>query len=116
MQASWFGKRLRELRAAAGLTQRQLAERAGLTREGVAYLETGRHDPRWTTVVALCMALGITSDQFLQPPGAGTATPPGKPEGASRSHRSRKAKATARRRHSSTLRSHDSLVVAGRAS
>jgi transcriptional regulator with XRE-family HTH domain len=73
MQASWFGKRLRELRAAAGLTQRQLAERAGLTREGVAYLETGRHDPRWTTVVALCVALDITSDQFLKPP---VATPP----------------------------------------
>ena len=115
MQASWFGGRLRELRVAAGLTQKALAERAGLTREGVAYLETGRHDPRWTTVVALCTALGITSDQFLKPPGTGTATPPGKPEGASRSHRSRKAKATARRRHSSTLRSHDSLVVAGRA-
>ena len=99
MQASWFGGRLRELRVAAGLTQKALAERAGLTREGVAYLETGRHDPRWTTVVALCMALGITSDQFLKPPGAGTATPHGKPAGASCSHRSRRAEATARRCH-----------------
>jgi transcriptional regulator with XRE-family HTH domain len=76
MQASWFGERLRELRAAAGLTQKALAERAGLTRETVAYLECGGNDPHWSTVVALCMALGITSDQFLKPPGAGTATSP----------------------------------------
>jgi transcriptional regulator with XRE-family HTH domain len=75
MDASWFGGRLRELRAAAGLTQKVLAERAGLTREAVAYLEGGRNDPHWSTVVALCVALGITSDQFLKPPGTGVVRP-----------------------------------------
>jgi transcriptional regulator with XRE-family HTH domain len=75
MDASWFGGRLRELRAAAGLTQKQLAARAGLTREAVANLETGRNDPRWKTVVALCTALGVSSDQFLKPPGAGIVAP-----------------------------------------
>jgi transcriptional regulator with XRE-family HTH domain len=65
---------LRELRAAAGLTQKALAERAGLTREAVACLETGRNDPRWKTVVALCAALGVTSDEFLKPPGEAIST------------------------------------------
>jgi transcriptional regulator with XRE-family HTH domain len=73
MHASWFGERLRELRTAAGLTQKALAERAGLTREGVAYLEAGRSDPRWKTVVALCVALGVGCDQFLKPPCPGKA-------------------------------------------
>jgi transcriptional regulator with XRE-family HTH domain len=51
------------------MTQKELAERSGLTREAVAYLETGHNEPRWKTVVALCAALGVTSDQFLKPPG-----------------------------------------------
>jgi hypothetical protein len=38
-------------------------------------LETGRNDPRWKTVVALCTALGVSSDQFLKPPGAGIVAP-----------------------------------------
>ena len=71
MDAAWFGPRLRELRAAAGLTQKALAKRAGLTREAVACLETGRNDPRWRTVVALCVALGVGSDEFLKPLGTG---------------------------------------------
>jgi transcriptional regulator with XRE-family HTH domain len=75
MDAAWFGGRLWELRSAAGLTQKQLAERAGLTREAVACLEAGRNDPRWKTVVALCGALGVSSDQFLMPPGAGIIAP-----------------------------------------
>jgi transcriptional regulator with XRE-family HTH domain len=71
---SWFGGRLRELRAAAGLTQKALASRAGLTREAVACLEIGRNDPRWKTVVALCEVLGVTADEFLKRPGEANST------------------------------------------
>jgi transcriptional regulator with XRE-family HTH domain len=74
MDAAWFGPRLRELRAAAGLTQKALAKRAGLTREAVACLETGRNDPRWKTVLALCSVLGVTTDDFLKPPGEANST------------------------------------------
>src|SRR5437879_2899213 len=68
MNPEWFGPRLRELRDGAGLTQQQLAERAGLTREGIAQLETGRREPAWRTVLALCQALGAEPGDFIQPP------------------------------------------------
>jgi DNA-binding XRE family transcriptional regulator len=81
----WFAGRLRELREAAGLTQAELATKAGLTREGVAQLEVGRRKPAWETVLALCAALGCSCEAFAQPPAE--RPPPGlgrprKPEAA----------------------------------
>jgi transcriptional regulator with XRE-family HTH domain len=73
--------RLRELREVAGLTQQQLAETAGLTREGVAQLETGRREPAWRTVVALCQALDVSYDAFMQV-GEAAQRPPGRPRKA----------------------------------
>jgi len=61
-----FGMRLRWLREAAGLTQEELAERAGLTAQGVGALERGdRRRPYPHTVQALAMALGVSEDQRL---------------------------------------------------
>ena len=55
-----FGARLRRLREAAGLTQEELAERAGLSAEGVAALERGRRRRRYPhTLRALADALGL---------------------------------------------------------
>jgi transcriptional regulator with XRE-family HTH domain len=64
----WFGKRLRELRAAAGLTQTQLAERAGLSLKGVAQWERGEREPGWSSILAICKALGVGCETFTQPP------------------------------------------------
>src|SRR5689334_16851970 len=75
MNPEWFAARLRELRGGAGLTQQQLADKAGLTREGVAQVETGRSEPAWRTVVALCDALGVSCDAFLREPGEQPAKP-----------------------------------------
>ncbi len=59
-----FGERLRQLREAAGLTQEQLAERAGLTAKGVGALERGeRQRPYRHTVQALAAALGLSEEQ-----------------------------------------------------
>jgi DNA-binding XRE family transcriptional regulator len=77
--AEWFAGRLRELRQRAGLTQADLAGRAGLTREGVAQLETGRRKPAWETVLALCSALACSCEAFTQPPAKGPAAGPGRP-------------------------------------
>jgi transcriptional regulator with XRE-family HTH domain len=38
---SWFGKRLKEAREKLGITQEQLAERMGYTKQSVSLVETG---------------------------------------------------------------------------
>jgi transcriptional regulator with XRE-family HTH domain len=80
--AAWFGGRLRELREGAGLTQSELANRASLTREGVAQLETGRRKPVWETVLALCDALGVSTEEFRKPPRETPPPGPGRPRKA----------------------------------
>lgn len=82
MNAEWFAGRLRELRENLGWTQQQLAEKAGLTRDGVAQLETGRRKPGWDTVVAICQALGVPCDAFLQAPATSPPAGPGRPRKA----------------------------------
>ncbi|HEY7425026.1 MAG TPA: helix-turn-helix transcriptional regulator [Gemmataceae bacterium] len=79
MNPEWFAGRLRELREAAGFTQQQLADKAGLTREGVAQLETERREPSWRTVVSLCQALGVSCEAFLKEPASGHKPGPGRP-------------------------------------
>jgi transcriptional regulator with XRE-family HTH domain len=68
MNAGWFAGRLKELREQAGLTQHQLGEKAALSHAGIADLEQGRRKPAWETVVALCQALAVSPEAFLQEP------------------------------------------------
>src|SRR5919107_1637370 len=59
-----FGTMLRELRVAAGLTQEELASRAGLTAKAVSALERGeRRRPYPHTVRVLAEALGLSDDE-----------------------------------------------------
>ncbi len=61
--ADRFGVLLRRLRIAAGLSQAALAERAGLSVDGVAALETGRRSrPRAFTVGLIADALGLDAE------------------------------------------------------
>lgn len=46
-------------RKAAGLTQRELAERAGVRPATVSDIEAGKIDPRVSTMAALAKALGV---------------------------------------------------------
>ena len=58
-----FGVWLRRLREAAGLTQEELAKRAGLTAKGISALERGaRNHPYPHTVRSLADALELTED------------------------------------------------------
>jgi transcriptional regulator with XRE-family HTH domain len=77
--AGWFAGRLRELRAAAGLTQRELAERAGVSQRGLAQWEIGRREPGWRSVLALAEALGVDCTAFARPPGKLPPPRPGRP-------------------------------------
>lgn len=59
-----FSEQLRRLRDAAGLTQEELAERAGLSVKAVSALERGRRQrPYPHTVRALADALGLSEDE-----------------------------------------------------
>lgn len=56
-----FGRRLRELRETAGLSQEDLAARAGLTAKGIGALERGeRRHPQPHTVRSLANALNLS--------------------------------------------------------
>ena len=59
-----FGTRLRGFRRVAGLTQEELASRAGLSPNAVGALERGaRRRPQPHTVRSLSDALGLTVDE-----------------------------------------------------
>lgn len=51
--------RLRELRAARGLTQEMLCERAGISVDAVNRIENGTRVPTLTTLASLAKALGV---------------------------------------------------------
>jgi transcriptional regulator with XRE-family HTH domain len=68
MKAEWFAGRLRELREAKGLIQKELAERAGMTPDGIVKLESGARRPTWETVLALCQALNAEVGEFAKEP------------------------------------------------
>src|SRR5215469_6000675 len=62
-EAEGFGPLLRRLRVAAGFSQAVLAERAGLSVDAVAALETGRRrNPRAFTLRLLADALDLDPD------------------------------------------------------
>lgn len=56
-------KKWREERA---FSVRKLGELAGVTHVTVVRMESGKLDPRLSTVLRLCGALGITVDQLLR--------------------------------------------------
>ncbi len=63
-QEGSFGARLRRLRQAAGLTQEELASRAGLSPDAVSALERGqRNRPYPHTVRALAEALDLSNEE-----------------------------------------------------
>jgi DNA-binding XRE family transcriptional regulator len=54
-----FGKKIREYREAAGMTQIELANKAGIPQSHVSRLEAGKHSPSHRTLEKLADALGI---------------------------------------------------------
>jgi len=58
--------RLKQLRAARDMSQADLAERSGVSREYIARLETGHHDPSLSTLVKLAKALKVKPGNLLE--------------------------------------------------
>jgi putative transcriptional regulator len=61
------GQKLRDLRLAAGLTQQQLADRAGIQRETVNHAENERHVPGGDTLGKIAKALDVPLDSLFEP-------------------------------------------------
>ncbi|HEV2081995.1 MAG TPA: helix-turn-helix transcriptional regulator [Brevundimonas sp.] len=63
-----LGSRLKDVRTAAGLTQAELAERAGVSRKTVNTVENGVFVPSTTLALTLARTLGTTVEElfFLQ--------------------------------------------------
>lgn len=59
---------LRVMREAAGLTQAELASRAGVSRQLVGAVEAGRHLPRVDAALALAAALSVAVEALFPPP------------------------------------------------
>jgi DNA-binding XRE family transcriptional regulator len=80
-----FGDRILAARQALGLTQTELAARAGVSRQLVGSVEAGRHLPRVDAAAGLARALGLAVEDLLSPapstsqPVLGAALPVGTP-------------------------------------
>lgn len=61
------GQLLLEARTRAGLTQRELARRAGTAQSVVARIEGGGASPSWETLSRLLEAAGFALDASLRP-------------------------------------------------
>jgi putative transcriptional regulator len=58
--------RIRELRAARDLTQQQLADQVGVTRQTVIAMEQDKYSPSLETAFKVALALGVTLEQCFQ--------------------------------------------------
>lgn len=60
-----FANVLRRHRQAAGISQEELAHRAGKSIRYVSLLESRRHQPSLATLKGLCDGLGVSLSQFV---------------------------------------------------
>ena len=67
------GRNVRRARIDKGLTQEELAERAGTSQFYISSLEAGRRNPTVVTVACLAQALGVDHLDLLRPSGESSA-------------------------------------------
>ena len=60
-----FGKRVRDLRLAKGLSQEELAFRAGVHRTYLGGIERGERNPALKNIAAIAKALDITLSELF---------------------------------------------------
>ena len=73
------GQRLKALREAAGLSQRELARQIGERQSNIQYWETSGNLPRSDVLIPMAKALGVGVEELLgQPKPRRTGAPPGR--------------------------------------
>jgi transcriptional regulator with XRE-family HTH domain len=61
-----FGEKVRELRRARGLSQEELAFRAGIHRNYLGGIERGERNPALDNISAIAKALGVDPSELLR--------------------------------------------------
>jgi transcriptional regulator with XRE-family HTH domain len=57
--AAALGRAVQAIRAEAGVSQVQLAEKTGLVQSWISHIEHGRRNPTWSNIVRLAEGLGV---------------------------------------------------------
>ena len=57
--------RIRELRKAMGMSQEELAHRAGVSRQTINMIERGDYNPSLNLCLSICHVLGKTLDELF---------------------------------------------------
>lgn len=57
--------KLKAARAAKDLSQKQLAEAVGVTRQTIIAIENGDYNPTLRLCIDICLTLGLTLDQLF---------------------------------------------------
>lgn len=60
-----FGEKLKRIRTAAGMSQQELADKAGVSQDAISKWEMGTREPLISAVKKLCDALNVTCDVFF---------------------------------------------------
>ncbi|NLI60785.1 MAG: helix-turn-helix transcriptional regulator [Clostridiales bacterium] len=60
-----FPERLAELRMESNMTQKELADRIGLSRGTIGMYEIGRRDPDTDTIIKLTKIFGVSADYLM---------------------------------------------------
>ncbi|MCL6592831.1 MAG: XRE family transcriptional regulator [Alicyclobacillus sp.] len=67
MEWSYIGENLRRIRDAKGLSQQDVADKAGISRVKYSKIERGIEKPQVSTLEDLAVALGVRIDEILHP-------------------------------------------------
>ena len=62
-----MGDRIKETRKKRGLTQEQLAEKVGVTRQTIGLIEAGNYNPSISLCIEICKALNKSLDDLFWP-------------------------------------------------
>lgn len=61
-----FGRYLQACRKQAGISQEELAEKCDMSTRQICNIETGRCEPKLTTISRLCTICNLEFDNFLK--------------------------------------------------
>lgn len=63
-----IGKRIRDARKAAGMTQAELADKLGISYQGITQWENGLRNPKYESLCKIADAIGITVGELMGRP------------------------------------------------